>query len=154
MRPPISVWQGCSDYWQPAFIRENLLPLGHAAWQGYLTQGRGMVVCEVEVVDTTTLDWIGDVVKYDACYIPVAEVSDYFKSQDLKADFIDRLMETVRTYCPEQQILLATCGNGQITVDLLQHLAVSPPDCYQQVLNRWDEFALEPRLGGRCDDVE
>ena len=68
MRLPIEVWQGCSGYWQSAFIRENLLPLGHAAWQGYLAQGRGLVVCDVEVVEAASVDWSGDVVKYEIRY--------------------------------------------------------------------------------------
>jgi hypothetical protein len=34
------LWQGYCGYWQDHFIRENLLPLGHAAWQGFITQER------------------------------------------------------------------------------------------------------------------
>ena len=60
MRLPVDIWQGCSGYWQSAFIRENLLPLGHAAWQGYRTHGQGLVVCDVEVVAATSVDWRGE----------------------------------------------------------------------------------------------
>jgi hypothetical protein len=154
MRPPVDVWQGCSGYWQSAFIRENLLPLGHAAWQGYLAQGRGLVVCDVEVVEAPSVDWSGDVVKYEIRYIPAVEVPGYLKAQGLKVDYVNRLMDTVQTYCPEGELIIAISGDSPIEINWLRNLAISPPDCYRQVLNRWDEFALEPRAGRRYDDVE
>jgi hypothetical protein len=154
MRLPIEVWQGCSGYWQSAFIRENLLPLGHAAWQGYQTQGQGLVVCDVEVVEATSVNWSGDVVKYQARYIPAAAMPDYLQAQGLKADYVSRLMDIVQTYRPEGELIVAIAGEGPIEINWLRNLAISPPDCYQQVCNRWDEFALEPRADGRCDDVE
>jgi hypothetical protein len=54
MRPRNDAWQGCCGYWSNHFIRENLLSLGHAAWQGFTTQGRGMVVCNVAFVEDKT----------------------------------------------------------------------------------------------------
>ncbi|MEO1744301.1 MAG: hypothetical protein AAFR99_21175, partial [Cyanobacteria bacterium J06629_9] len=93
MQSSADVWQGCSDYWQSAFIRENLLPLGHAAWQGYLAQGRGLVVCDVEVLEAASVDWSRDVVKYKARYIPAATVPDYLKAQGLQSDSVNRLMD-------------------------------------------------------------
>ncbi len=47
MKPPISLWQSRSGSWQYTFVQENFLSLGHAAWQGYLTYGRGIVACEM-----------------------------------------------------------------------------------------------------------
>ncbi len=148
MQFPIDVWQGCSGYWQSAFIRENLLPLGHAAWQGYLAQGQGMVVCDVEVVEATSVDWGRDVVRYKARYIPAATVPDYLKAQGLQADYIDRLMDTVQTYQPKGELIVAIAGEGSIEVNWLRNLAISPPDCYQQVCNRWEEFALKSVADG------
>jgi len=152
MRLPIEVWQGCSGYRQSAFIRENLLPLGHAAWQGYLAQGRGLVVCDVEVVEAASVDWSGDVVKYEIRYIPVVEVPGHLQAHGLQAGDRDRLMEVVQTYCPEQEILTAIAQAGSVEINWLRNLAISPPDCYHQVCNRWDEFALESSNRGRCDD--
>lgn len=149
MRPPVDVWQGCWGHWQPAFIRENLLPLGHAAWQGYLTDGRGIVASEVEVVDATTVDWSGDVVRYSLQYIPAAAVPAYLESHHLSADFIHRLMNTVQTYAPDQDVLMAIGGNGPIEIDWLRNLAIAPPDCYRQVCDRWDEFDLGTGLSRR-----
>ena len=154
MRPPVDVWQGCLGYWQSAFIRENLLPLGHAAWRGYLARGRGLVVCDVEVIEAASVDWSRDVMQYRARYIPAVEMPDYLKAQGLQAEYVDCLMDIVQTYRPEGELLVEIAGEGSIEVNWLRNLAISPPDCYQQVCNRWDEFDLKPRLGGRCDDVE
>ena len=152
MRLPTDVWQGCSSDWQSAFIRENLLPLGHAAWQGYLNQGRGLVVCDVEVDEATSVDWRGDVVQSQAHFLPALEVPDYLKAQGLQAVDRERLMTVVQTYCPEQEMLTAIAQAGSVEINWLRNLAISPSDCYQQVCNRWDEFALKSSNRGRRDD--
>ncbi|MEM1281123.1 MAG: hypothetical protein AAGG53_14160 [Cyanobacteria bacterium P01_H01_bin.152] len=154
MRPPIDVWQGCSGHWQPAFIRENLLPLGHAAWQGYLTHGRGLVTCVVGRVDASTVDWSGNVVQYSLQYIPAGAIFAYLESHYLSADFSHRLMDTVQTYTPDRDVLISIEGNGPIEIDWLQNLAIAPPDCYRQVCDRWDEFNLEPESDRRYNDAE
>ena len=143
MRPPNDVWQGCSGYWQSAFIRENLLSLGHTAWQGYLTQGRGVVVCDVTAIAASSMDWRSDGVPYRIHYLPVATVPPYLESQCCAEAVIHRLMDMVQTYQPEQDILMAIAGAGSLEIQLLQNLAIPPADCYQQVLNRWEEFALD-----------
>ncbi|MEO0984008.1 MAG: hypothetical protein AAFY20_00505 [Cyanobacteria bacterium J06639_14] len=152
MRLPVDVWQGCSGYWQTAFMRENLLPLGHAAWQGYQTQGRGLVVCDVEVVAATSVDWSGDVVKYQTRYITAVAVPDYLEAHGLQASDRDRLVNAVQTYCPEQEMLTAIGQAGSIEINWLQNLEIAPPDCHRQVCNRWDEFALKSSDRGRRDD--
>ena len=154
MRPPVDVWQGCSGHWQSAFIRENLLHLGHAAWQGYLTHGRGIVACQVEAVDSTPIDWSGDVVQYSIQYIPAAAFPAYIHDGHLSSDLIYRLAESVQKYVPAQEILIAIGGNGPIEIDWLQNLVVLPPDCHHQLCNRWDEFNLESKLNGRYNDAE
>ncbi|MEO0942842.1 MAG: hypothetical protein AAFY30_14950 [Cyanobacteria bacterium J06642_12] len=154
MRTPADVWQGCSGYWQSAFIRENLLPLGYAAWRGYLARGRGLAICDVEVSETASVDWSRDVVPYQVRYIPAVEMPDYLNAQGLKADYVERLMDVVQTYRPEGELLIAIARESPIEVNWLRKLTISPPECYQQVCNRWDEFDLEPRLAERCDDAE
>ncbi|PSN12289.1 hypothetical protein C7293_20785 [filamentous cyanobacterium CCT1] len=152
MQLPIEVWQGCSGYWQSAFIRENLLPLGHVAWQGYRAQGRGLVACDVKTAKAASVNWSNDMVTYQARYIPAAEVPDYFKVQSLKADYVDRLMDAVQTYRPEGELLIAIAHGGSVEINWLRNLTISPPDCYRQVCNRWDEFTLDPRSGRRCNN--
>ena len=154
MRPPIDVWQDCSGYWQSAFIQENLLPLGHANWKGYLTQGRGLVVCDVEVFKGVSVDWSSDVVKYEARYVPAVAVSDYFKTQGLTADYLGHLMDVVQTYRPEGELLIAIAHGGSVEINWLCNLAISPPDCYQQICNRWIEFNLDPATDRRYNSAE
>ena len=142
MRSHPSTWQGCFGYWQPLFIREHLLPLGHAAWQGFLHQGRGIVACNVEVVNAASIDWTGESVPYTLRFIPQAQTLEHLQSLDLEPALINRLLALVQTYDPERDMLFCLCGNGQVDINLLQNLAIAPPDCYRQVCDRWDEFAL------------
>ena len=138
-----SEWQGCFGYWQPLFIHQNLLSLGHAAWKGFLSQGKGLVVCDVAVGDAESLDWQSVVVPFTTCFIPKSEVAEYLRSLKLASDKVAHLLNAVQTYHPDRDIVLFICGNGQKEMTLLQNLAISPPDCYRQVSERWDEFALQ-----------
>jgi hypothetical protein len=143
MRPHDSLWQGCFGYWQNLFIRENLLPLGHAAWQGFLIQGRGIVVCEVAIVDARSVDWNSDIVEYAVRFVSLSDVSAYLQTLGLESTLIEHLIDTVQTYDPAQAILLLIEQNGRADINLLQHLAISPADCHQQMQRRWSEFQLE-----------
>ncbi|MGI0488893.1 hypothetical protein ACN4EK_26065 [Pantanalinema rosaneae CENA516] len=89
MRPQDSTWQGCFGYWKNLFIRENLLPLGHAAWQGFITQGRGIVVCHVVLVDAKSVDWNSDIVEYPLQFVPLPNISAYLQFLNLEATLID-----------------------------------------------------------------
>ena len=151
MRPPIDTWQGCREHWQSAFIRENVLFLGHAAWQGYLTHGRGFVACEIAIADdAASVDWRGDAVPYRIQYIPAVACPAYFEFNHVPADCIHRLISVGQTYDPDREILTAIGGNGlrngPIEIDWLRNLAIAPPDCYRQVCDRWEEFTLEPAV--------
>lgn len=149
---PLDVWQGYSGYWQSAFIRENFLSIGHAAWQGYLTQCRGVVACNVEDVDVSTQDWHSNPVQYNIQYIPAAEVQPYLKIHNLDTSFVYPLIEAVKIYQPGQDILVAIFGNGQVDINWLQNLAIAPPDCYHQVHNRFSEFNLGPSSDRKRED--
>ena len=144
------LWQSYSGYWQNRFIRENLIPLGHAAWQGFITQGRGMVVCDVVTpmtrsasIDAESMDWTRENVEYTARFVPLSGISDCLQALNLEAPLLERLIDTARTYDPTQTILLLINKEGQIEINLLQNLAIPPDDCYQQMQQRWSEFQLE-----------
>jgi len=140
MRSRTDLWQGYCGYWQSLFIRENLLLLGHAAWQGFITQGRGMVVCDMATIATRSVDWSSDTVEYTAQFVPLPRVSAYLQSLGLEETLIERLIGIVQTYDPAQQILLLINENRQTDITLLQQLAISPVDCHQQMRRRWSEF--------------
>ncbi|NES97415.1 MAG: hypothetical protein F6K32_19780 [Desertifilum sp. SIO1I2] len=147
MRPQNSLWQGYSGYWQDLFIRENFLPLGDAAWRGFMSQGRGIVACQIAIAPRS-IDWSNAAVEYTVEFIPLAEVSAYLQTLHLEATLTQRLIDTVQTYDPVQEILLLIHENGQVDICLLQNLKVSPPECHQQVQRRWSEFQLHPSIGG------
>ena len=150
--PLTDLWQSCAEAWQPAFIRENLLPLGHGAWQGYLTQGRGLVVCEVEWLNVAVLNWQRDLVRYRIQYRPVAAIRPYLSACGLPVAAINRLLAVAQTYTPKRDILLALRHGDSIEVDWLRHVAIAPPDGYRQVCDRWDEFNLTPQSARRYPD--
>lgn len=141
--PLTDLWQHRHTTWQAAFIRENLLSLGHGAWQGYVTQGRGMVVCEMVTADLSVLNWRQDVVPYRLQYQPAATTRPYLKSRGLPEEVLDSLLTVVQTYSPEREILLFLSYGRSVEVNWLQNLAIAPPDCYRQVGDRWDEFNLD-----------
>ncbi len=136
------LWQGYCGHWQNQFIQENLIPLGHFAWQGVITQGRGMVVCDV-AIKAESANWSSDLVEYAARFVPLSGVSTYLQTLSLEATLIERLIDIVQTYDPVQTILLVMNENGRTDITLLQHLAISTTDCHRQMQQRWSEFQLE-----------
>lgn len=130
MRPPTDLWQSCSGHWQPLFIREHLLPLGHAAWAGYTTHGRGLVACEVRG-NLATLDWRREVVRYSLQFVPLVGAAAYLRCQGLPGDRLEHLMAAVQTYSPDCDLLLVISSGGHPEVNWLQNMAIAPPDCHR-----------------------
>lgn len=138
-----SVWQSSFSNWQPLFIRENLLPLGHTAWQGFLTQGRGMVVCGLAIRDVFSVNWRFDLVEYTSQFLPESKVAAYLQLFNLEDKAIANIINTVQNYNPETELLLLINENGRIEINLLQNMAVFPAECYRQVQQRQSEFELD-----------
>jgi len=148
MRIQDSIWQGSFGCWQTPFIQENLLAIGYAAWNGFLTVGRGIVVCHVDVCDNAPVNWSVDPVQYDLQFICELQVAAYLEQLELEPTTISKLLQVVATYNPRQAIAILLTGNGQIEINLLQNLAIAPAECYEQVRQRWDEFqpcSIAPR---------
>ncbi|MBD2744610.1 hypothetical protein [Coleofasciculus sp. FACHB-1120] len=144
MRLSNDLWQGYSGYWQNRFIHQNILLLGYTAWMGYKNEGRGMVVCDVVDAIPPTIDWSLDTVTFDRAFIPEAQVAEYLHKylHALKQspEAVTPLLRAIATYDPTQAIVVLVIGNGAININLLQNLAISPSDCYEQVQRRWAEF--------------
>ncbi len=147
MRISVDIWQSFSDHRQSAFIGENLLPLGYEAWQGYLTHGRGMVTCKVKIMDATPVEWDAE---YTVQYIPAIAIPQYLQLYHLSMIYLQGVMDIVRTYSPEQEILIAISRDSRIEVNWLRNMRISPPECHRQICNRWTEFELESNR--RCND--
>ena len=130
------------SYWQNLFIHQNMLTIGYTAWNGFLTVGLGMVVCNVDLPVNTPVNWYADTVPHHLQFITELSVTDYLKRLELEPSTLSNLLPIIATYNPTQEIIILLTGNGQIEIDLLQSLGITPADCYQQVRQRWDEFLL------------
>lgn len=140
MRMRNELWQGYRGYWQNQFIRHNILTIGYTAWNGYVNAGKGMVVCEVVDAIPTCIDWSVDTVTFNRTFVPQDRVARYLQTLELKQEAATALLNAIATYNPTQAIVILVIGNGEVDINLLQHLAISPADCYQQVQQRWAEF--------------
>ncbi len=140
MRIPNDLWQGCSDYWQNRFIHHHLLTIGYTAWSGYLNTGREIVVCDVVDRISPSIDWRVDTVIFDRAFIPQAQVAKYLEALELERETVTALLRAIAFYDPNRAIVVLVIGNGTVDINLLQHLKISPTDCYSQVQRRWAEF--------------
>lgn len=140
MRIQDSVWQGSFGYWQNFFIQQNILLIGYTAWNGYLQNGPGMVVCEILEVIPVTLDWQVAAIPFQRAFIPLDQARSYLDSFELEDKAVSGLLRAIATYSPRQAIVTLVTGNGETCINLLQQLAISPVECYEQVQQRWSEF--------------
>jgi len=134
-----SLRQRHCGYWQDLFVEQNILMIGYTAWNGYLNQGRGMVVCHVLDVVSPSIDWGVDTVNFDLAYAP-PHLESCFHVLEVENDAVTALLRAIATYDPTQAIVILVIGNGAMEINLLQSLKVSPAECYQQVQQRWAEF--------------
>lgn len=142
MRPENSVWQGNFGYWQNSFIHTNLLVIGYTAWKGFMSFGRGVVICNVDTqVSHPTITSL-DKVPFRLQFIPANLIAFDLRSQSIDESMISSISPAVPTYNPHQDIILILKAHPQIEVNFLHNLKITPPDCYEQVCNRWAEFQL------------
>ncbi|MBF2079904.1 MAG: hypothetical protein IGR76_15640 [Synechococcales cyanobacterium T60_A2020_003] len=150
MRPTNDLWRGNFDYWQNRFIQHNLLTIGYTAWLGYVNQGRGMVVCDVVDAIPPTIDWRIDTVTFHQAFIPQFQSCTYMQALELEKTAVQALLESIATYDPAQAIVVLVTGDGAVDINLLQNLAISPANCYEQVRRRWAEFQPDLNTQRRC----
>ncbi|MCU0543355.1 MAG: hypothetical protein MUE44_14475 [Oscillatoriaceae cyanobacterium Prado104] len=145
MRIEDSVWQGSFGYWQNLFIQQNILSIGHTAWNGFLNLGRGIVVCKIKTSIDCYINWSIDNVRYDLEFIAQLEANAYLQKLEIEKTTVSNLLQILATYEPDRAIVFLSIGNGQIDINLLQNLAISPVMCYEQVCKRWEEFQTSPQ---------
>ncbi len=143
MRVQDTIWQGCFGDWQPLFIHEYWLPLGHLAWQGFMQQGRGLVMCEVYGI-TAAVDWSCAAVPYTARFMPQAELSIAQNHLGLTAEHRSVLATAVAAYNPREDVILLLLSDSSPYITHLQRWAVPPPECFRQMGDRQAEFTLTP----------
>ena len=145
MRIEDSVWQGSFGYWQNLFIHQNILPIGYTAWNGFLHRGRGLVACKINTPINGSVNWSVDTIKYDLQFISQLYATAYLQELELEENTVSNLLSIIASYEPKEAIIFLSIANGQIDINLLQNLASSPVECYEQVCKRWEEFQLCPK---------
>jgi hypothetical protein len=145
MRIEDSVWQGSFGYWQNLFIHQNILPIGYTAWNGFLHQGRGLVACKINTPINGSVNWSVDTIKYDLQFISQLYATAYLQQLELEENTVSNLLSIIASYEPKEAIIFLSIANNQIDINLLQKLAISPVECYEQVCKRWEEFQLCPK---------
>jgi len=145
MRIEDSVWQGSFGYWQNLFIHQNILPIGYTAWNGFLHRGRGLVVCKINTPINCSVNWSVDTIKYDLQFISQLHATAYLQELELEENTVSNLLSIIASYEPKEVVIFLSIANGQIDINLLQNLAISPVECYEQVCKRWEEFQLCPK---------
>jgi hypothetical protein len=137
-----NLWQGNSVYWQDLFVHHHIVPIGHTAWQGFLNHGLGMVTCSVDLSPNQSINWHTDIVPYYLEFIPQQEIREYLSRLEFSLDTINYLEQNITNYNPRQEVIILISGNGQINLNRLQNLKISPVQCYQQLEARWSEFQV------------
>lgn len=100
-----------------------------------------MVVCEVMVPIYPSIDWSVESIPFNIRFMPQSQVAGYLETLvEQEQSVIVSLLETIATYDPSQAIVILTSGNGEIDINLLQRLTITPAQCYEQVQRRWTEF--------------
>ncbi|MEG4809254.1 hypothetical protein QUA82_16610 [Microcoleus sp. F8-D3] len=145
MRVEDSVWQGSFGYWQNLFIHQNILPIGYTAWNGFLHRGRGLVACQINTPINASVNWSVDTIKYDLQFISDLEATAYLQQLEIEENTVSNLLKIIAGYEPKEAIIFLSIANAQIDINLLQKLAISPVECYEQVCKRWEEFQLCPQ---------
>jgi len=145
MRVEDSVWQGSFGYWQNLFIHQNILSIGQTAWNGFLHRGRGLVACKINTPINGSVNWSVDTIKYDMQFISGLEATVYLQQLEIEENTVSNLLQIIAGYEPKEAIIFLSIANGQIDINLLQNLAISPVECYEQVCKRWEEFQLCPK---------
>jgi hypothetical protein len=145
MRIEDSVWQGSFGYWQNLFIHQNILPIGYTAWNGFLHRGRGLVACKINTPINGSVNWSVDTIKYDLQFISQLYAPAYLQELELEENTVSNLLSIIASYDSKEAIIFLSLANGQIDINLLQKLAISPVECYEQVCKRWEEFQLGPK---------
>jgi hypothetical protein len=126
-------------FWQPQFIRDNFLLIGYHALRGFATQGKGVTVCDV-VPPVADFQPSSDLWQFSTEFIAVDFAASYLLEMGIDSRQIQSLMQTIATYDPQQEIVLAMNIDRQLEIYYLQNLEISPSECYQQVGDRCDEF--------------
>jgi hypothetical protein len=138
--------------WPAAFIRDNFPVLGYFAWSGFEHHGWGVLWCQIERPETDQElrchSW-----QFTTQFVPGQSLPGCFQSLAISAMENSQLVETIARYHPQQEMILLIQSGESVEVLWLQNLAITPPECYQQVCDRWDEFMPNTFFGQKMGNI-
>ena len=127
---------------------QNFIWIGYHAWQGYLTDARGLVVMnsDVDSIEDANCLWEGKIEpNLNFRYIPQSQLSLYLEEWLVPIKSIESISSAVANYQAETELVFAFQSGVHLDIGWCQRLKTSPPDCYQQICRRWSEFELGVR---------
>jgi hypothetical protein len=126
------------ECWQNAFIRSNAAVIGYYAWSGFEAMGAGLVVCQVEAPPLPIPRL--HVWKFKTQFIPQYAVESGLREFGVDSVTIPGLVQAIGRYDPKRDVMLLIQAGLQVEVDWFRNSHLSPPECYLQVRDRWEEF--------------
>ena len=132
---------GCHGAWEPRFLEQNSLVIGHAAWRGYRASGRGLLICQLDARIAPEHDWRLQAVPFSCRYVERDRVADQLRRQGLGPAAIRPSLGALDSYDPTRELVVLLCGNGPELIALLKKLPTPPQQCFELVERRWSEFA-------------
>ncbi|NWF60607.1 MAG: hypothetical protein HXY43_15440 [Fischerella sp.] len=126
----------------------TFLLISYTAWKGFLKSGRGAVVCNINnavelsgiTFTTVTGKKISPDETFNLHFVTKARLTGYLTEWILYPKEITQILAAVDTYNPQKDIILFIKFNSDFEVNILENLVISPPECYQYVCRRWEEF--------------
>jgi hypothetical protein len=133
-----------STLWQTAFVRDNFPVIGYFAWKGFKQKGWGILVCNVDPLPSNA-DLRFHTWNFITQFVSNQCMADCLLEFAVPPAEVTTLVTAIQQYNPYQEIMiLIRCGKS-VEVCWLKNLASTPLECYEQVLDRWDEFMLDTR---------
>lgn len=129
--------------WQHLFVTTNLLTIGYNAWVGYLTGGKGALICSL---NNPHLGITGETFKthYVSRSLLAPFLNAWLAAPDtviLRHHFMNaHILEAVDTYNPAKELVFLLESFNQATFFYLKNLPITPPKCYEQICKTWEEF--------------
>jgi hypothetical protein len=125
-------------------VRDNFSVIGYFAWRGFKQGGWGILVCNVDPIPPAT-DLRFHTWNFSPQFVSGQYIADCLLEFAVSPVEVTNLVMEIQQYNPDREVmLLIRCGNS-VEICWLKNLASTPLECYEQVLDRWDEFMLDTR---------
>ena len=129
--------------WQDSFVATNLLPLGYNAWNGFLTTGRGAVVCSL---NSPQLGIVGE--SFRAHYVSRSRLAPFLNAWLATPVTVilnyhhitGHILQAVDGYSPRTDLILLLESGDRASFLYLRNLPITPPSGYEIVCKGWEEF--------------